>query len=200
MSIQSKIDETAINVLQFLFRYYFTEGTGNDVMFDLNWQEETREAGIIVPEIDEIDIEQYKMLKIKLLPLGDKIDLLRGPHYFTKENMIDIYKENTIFDILLSDNFWNETFGMLIRRELVTCCFWQSSIWKTYKSMNNQLNKFEIFSMDALSILGPDILVSTYDYGFEYGLGKYIDQQYNERYLHSIRSWVEDEFLTIIPK
>jgi hypothetical protein len=195
MSAQSKIDEIAISVLKFLFRYYFTEGTGNDVMFDLNWQKETREAGIIVPEIDEIDVEKYETLKIKLLPLKGNIDVIEGPHYFTEENMVDIYEDNTIFDILLSDNFWNETFGMLIRRELVTCYVIQSGIWMKYKEMNNQLNTVEIFSIETLRILGYDATIY-----LEYGLGKYIDAKYNERYLDKIRSWVEDEFLTIIPK
>lgn len=188
MSVQSKIDEIAISVLKFLFRYYFTEGTGNDVMFDLNWQKETREAGIIVLEIDEIDVEKYETLKIKLLPLKGNIDLI-------EENMVDIYEDNTIFDILLSDNFWNETFGMLIRTELVTYYFTQSGIWMKYKEMNNQLNTLEIFSIETLRILGYDSTIY-----LEYALGKYIDDQYNERYLDKIRSWVEDEFLTIIPK
>lgn len=198
MSVQSNIDECVMNILQFLFRYYFTEGTGNDVMFDLNWQKESREADIIVPEIYEIDIEKYKILKMELLPLTGNINLMSGPFHFTEENMMNIYEDHTIFDILLTDKFWMETFDMLIHRELVTCCFWQSGIWKTYKSMNNQLDKFKIFSIDAIRILGPNIVDA---HGFEYAIGKYIVQQYKERYLHKIRSWVEEEFLClIIPK
>lgn len=193
--IQTKIDETVINVLQFVFRYYFTEGTGNDVMFDLDWQQETREKGIIVLEIEEIDIEKYKTLRTDPLPMGCHIDLTSKFQNFTQDNMIDMYEDQTVSDILLTDKFWNEIFCNLIYRELVTCCFWERGIWKTYKSMNNQLNRFEKFSTETISILGTDICMS-----LEYGLGKYIVQQYKNRYIDIIRNWVVEEFLCIIPK